>query len=139
LFPAIRCFPAVLAAALQAAPVIIFTAIFTSAPVRGGKRFVNYTPVGYPQPAFTLPPVFVIPAFFSGPAFPGTAAAVIPADTGTPAAGICTAIHRIKSRYVRVFFLTHGNLEIHSQTAVYYKRKYTLSPPVHLRRLRPPP
>ena len=119
-FPAVRCFPAVLAAALQAAPVIIFAAIFAAAPFRRGERSAAYPPVAYPQPAFTLPPVIIIPAVFSEPAFSGTAAAVIPTDSGTPAAGSCTGIRRIGAQYVRIFFFTHGNLGIHGLTACVY-------------------
>jgi hypothetical protein len=112
LLSAIRCFPAILAAALLVAPVNFFTAILTFTPVRRGERFVDHPPVGYPQPAFALSPVFPVPAIHPDPAFSGTAAPVIPADTGSPAADICTVIHRISGRHVRVLFLTHGNLEI---------------------------
>jgi hypothetical protein len=112
LSPAVRRFPAFPAAALLGAPVSVFAAVFAFTPVRKGEGFVLHAPVGHQQPAFAFPPVFTGPAVTPGPAFSGTAAPVVPADAGTPAAGIRRVIRRISGQYIRVFTLTHGNLEM---------------------------
>jgi hypothetical protein len=132
LLPAVRGFPAVPAAALFVAPVIFFTAIRAPAPVRRGEGFIGYAAVGHPQAAFALSPVVLVPAVRPDPAFSGAAAPVIPADTGAPAAGICTVIHRFAGQQIRTFFLTHGNLETHSRRAAYYGPEYSRSPRIYL-------